>query len=502
MGRREPSERIETQTSRAERRTTSGIVARVARLPRPGEVVEGLLVGHALERGGTAAVLAATDAEGRALALKFLHPHLADDEEMLDMIRAEAAILARVDHPNVARVVRFATFEGLPYLALELVDGPTIRQVMSMLAGAGRALDRDVAFAICIGVADALAAAHAAGDESGQSLGVVHRDVSPSNVLIARDGTIKLIDFGVARSTARARQTNVGTFKGKAGYAAPEQLAGLPVDHRTDIFALGVVLHELLAMQRLFPGKMVEVLRTRWSGEPIPRLDEIDLSIPTALADLVARCLATDPDDRPRDASEVAAALRALSRPDASRRALAELAREAHAYAARERGDGTRSDELDPITDVALVDPFEDDAVERAHPRIADEEDVAPRRSVSERGDATLRVTRDDDVDEGECEGAPTDRSRPAILEPPDDDEESAPIIMSTAKFSAMSSRPAMPPPVVARRGADVDREPAQACAIERPAARPARARVRLATALIAVLIGAAAIALWLATRG
>ena len=285
------------------------------------------VVERSLSSGGTAAVVVAhTAVDPRVrVALKFLHPHLAEDEEMLDMLRAEAALLTGITHPNVARCYGFDLWGGLPYLALELVEGATLGRLVAALRAEGRAMPVPVAIAIAIRVAAALAAAHEARDASGRSMAIVHRDVSPSNVLVSRDGVVKLIDFGVARSTQRTRSTQVGTFKGKAGYAAPEQVRGTTIDHRTDLYALGVLAWELCTMQRLFPGSTLDALRARFEPGGVPRVDEVSPSVSTQIADAIAWALAERTTERPASARVLAEALLAAC-PAALRVTDAELA--------------------------------------------------------------------------------------------------------------------------------------------------------------------------------
>src|SRR5215831_6830087 len=207
-------------------------------------------IGH----GGMATVYRATIAGpagfARDIVVKMMLPQLADNPAFVEMFMDEAKLAARLAHPNIAQVLELGIVEGTVFIAMEYVDGIDLAELLAQMAEKDSRLPVPATCFIVREIVDALAYAH-----TSQSL--VHRDVSPSNVMLGRDGSVKLVDFGIAKlideGTACGR-TQTGTLKGKYGYMAPEQAAGRPVDTRTDVFAAGIVLHELLTGRRLFKG--------------------------------------------------------------------------------------------------------------------------------------------------------------------------------------------------------------------------------------------------------
>jgi eukaryotic-like serine/threonine-protein kinase len=254
-------------------------------------------------RGGTADVWQARDERlDRTVAIKALHPHLLPDVASRARFATEARAAAGLSHPAIVPVHDVIEDADAPAIVLAFVDGSTLAQ---RLARDG-AMPASIAASIAADVAGALAHAHRAG--------VVHRDVKPGNVLIDGDGRVQLVDFGIARllADAAARETATGQVMGTLRYMAPEQLAGQPVDERTDLYALGLVVHELLAGRPAFgagsPAALVDAQR---AGPPTP-----PAGTPPELASLLSELLAVDPDDRPTSATEVEARLRAIAGPD------------------------------------------------------------------------------------------------------------------------------------------------------------------------------------------
>jgi serine/threonine protein kinase len=233
------------------------------------------------------------------VALKRILPNLCERREMVEMFLTEARFAMRLDHPKIVRTFDAGEVDGQPYLAMELIDGID-------LSAAWRASSEPlpVGFSVYVvrEICRALAYLHSRADENGQPLGLVHRDVSPSNIMLGRDGSVKLCDFGVAKAVAtdHRRVTRVGVLKGKLGYMAPEQLAGGRYDHRADLFALGVVLHELLANRRLFKA----------AEEHMTVALNYACNVPSALDRILLRVLARHPDERFATAEELARVLR------------------------------------------------------------------------------------------------------------------------------------------------------------------------------------------------
>lgn len=262
-----------------------------------------------LARGGMGEVKLGMRQAGefrRLVAIKRLRPEYADDPRFHDMFLAEARLAGLVRHANVVSVLDVGVDEGGPYLVMDYVEALTLADVLK--AGA---VPLQVALRIVREVALALGAAHALRGADGELLGLVHRDVSPQNVLLGFDGVARLTDFGIAKAHGTA-QTSTGVLKGKVGYMAPEQLRFLPPTPRTDLFALGVVLHELLTGSRLYHGGDTGTVARRILDEPSPDLYEAVPDAPSALIELHFELLAKDPDDRPASADEVATRLGAV----------------------------------------------------------------------------------------------------------------------------------------------------------------------------------------------
>ncbi len=238
--------------------------------------------------------------------------HHGDDEDAARMFVREARISVMLRHPNIVRVEDFGEEDGTLYLVMEHVPGCSLHQLLRMLEGSRESLPIPLAVHVAAQTAEALYAAHTATDDAGAPLGVVHRDVNPPNILLSSVGEVKLCDFGIAK--ARDHSTR-GGLKGKFGYMSPEQAHGRPLDARSDIYALGVVLWEMLAGQRLFRGRtdLDRLLQAREAE--VPDLREVSPDVPEALSRLVARALAREPADRPSSARELADALTAIAPP-------------------------------------------------------------------------------------------------------------------------------------------------------------------------------------------
>jgi serine/threonine-protein kinase len=246
----------------------------------------------------------------RTLVVKRILPELAEDPQFVAMFVSEARLSARLNHVNIVHVFELGEAEGEYYLAMEYVHGHTLTAVMRNLAlrglpppGFGAMVVRD----LC----RALAYAHALTDDNGEPLRLVHRDVSPANVMIGFDGGVKLFDFGIAKALAEVNEvkTQTGTLKGKLGYMAPELLDGRDFDHRSDLFSVGVLLHETLTGRRLFKGahdlQTLQLIRQARVAPP----STVNPEVPPELDAICLRALARDPDERYQTGDELAAAL-------------------------------------------------------------------------------------------------------------------------------------------------------------------------------------------------
>ncbi|HEX4514731.1 MAG TPA: serine/threonine-protein kinase, partial [Polyangiaceae bacterium] len=188
----------------------------------------------------------------RTVAIKRLHPHLAHDAEFATMFLDEARLAARIQHPNVVQTLDVVSHDNELLLVMEYVRGETLSRLLTAARKRKVAIPQRIVSAILIGVLHGLHAAHDAKSEQGMPLEIVHRDVSPQNVLVGADGVVRVVDFGVAKAASRAHSTRDGQIKGKLQYMAPEQLKREGVDRRADVYAVGVMLWECLAARKLF----------------------------------------------------------------------------------------------------------------------------------------------------------------------------------------------------------------------------------------------------------
>ena len=232
------------------------------------------------------------------MVLKRILPHLAEDEHFVTMFRDEADLASKLVHKNVCHVQSFGQYAGTWFIAMEYLHGVPLSRMMTRLAKAAKQLDyRTVAGIICQ-ACEGLHAAHEARDGSGALLGVVHRDVSPPNIMVTSDGTVKLLDFGIAKARGANSRTRTGTVKGKNAYMSPEQILGKPLDRRSDVFALGVVMYEMLSIRRLFHRDSDFLTFKAITEEPIPDIRERRADIPPGMRAALLQAMARDPAGR------------------------------------------------------------------------------------------------------------------------------------------------------------------------------------------------------------
>jgi eukaryotic-like serine/threonine-protein kinase len=259
----------------------------------------------------------------RTVAIKRLHPAYSKDPEFLSMFFDEARIAARVRHPNVVATLDVVMHEAEVLLVMEYVHGASLSQVLRALRGANEAVPLSIVAAIVVQVLFGLHAAHEAKGESGGLLDVVHRDVSPQNILVGVDGVVRVADFGIAKAVGRLQTTVEGHVKGKTAYMAPEQMRGREVDRRADVFATGIVLWETLTGQRLFTGDSPIAVMNEVLEKPIPPPSNLRPDVPAALDVVVARALDRDVAARFTTAREMAVAIETAT-PMASTREVGE----------------------------------------------------------------------------------------------------------------------------------------------------------------------------------
>ena len=245
----------------------------------------------------------------RTVAIKRLHPPLAKDPEFVAMFLDEARLAARIRHPNVVSTLDVVATEGELFVVMEYVPGESLARLLRVVRTAKDIVPVPIAATIMVGVLHGLHAAHEARDERGNPLRIVHRDVSPHNILVGTDGDAHLIDFGIAKAQNRLTETRTGSIKGKLGYMSPEGAHGHAVDRTADIFSTGVVLFETMTATRLFHGENdLDTLR-RISEAAVPSACGIIPMLPPPLDHVLSRALARDPVNRFQTALDFMAAL-------------------------------------------------------------------------------------------------------------------------------------------------------------------------------------------------
>ncbi|MEW5847641.1 MAG: protein kinase [Myxococcota bacterium] len=268
-----------------------------------------------LKLGGMAEVfLAKTQGvEGfeKYVAIKCILPHLASQPRFVQMFIDEAKLTVQLSHANIAQIYELGMDEDTYFMAMEYIPGRDVEWLFHAAARAGELLPLSVVCFIIEQVCEGLDHAHRRTGPDHKPLNIIHRDVSPTNILISDGGAIKLIDFGIAKAATNMQVTAHGVVKGKTGYMSPEQLRGDAIDRRTDIFAAGIVFHELLTGQRLFRANSdVQTIKNVLVG-PIPPVTDVRPGIPADIASVLHRCLERDLGRRFPAAGDVSAALRA-----------------------------------------------------------------------------------------------------------------------------------------------------------------------------------------------
>jgi len=267
-----------------------------------------------LATGGMAEVFLARTAGPmgfeKQLVIKRILPHLAEDPQFVEMFLAEAKLAAYLNHPNLVQIFDFGAAEGSYFIAMEYIDGPTVRVLLQ------RARERPLSLPFVLGArivsaaAEGLAYAHEFTDPiTYESLQLIHRDVSPDNILISRNGAVKVVDFGIAKARGMSHHTQTGTIKGKVAYMAPEQLKGEALDRRVDLYALGVVLYELLTLSMPYEATTDAGLVRKVLYEPYFPPAERRPELPLALQHILANLLAKNRDERYADCRALHAAL-------------------------------------------------------------------------------------------------------------------------------------------------------------------------------------------------
>ena len=322
--------------------------------------------------GGMAEVFKAKRAgvEGfeKVVAVKRILPHLSENKEFLDMFVDEAKMVAGLAHPNIAQIFDLGRIEKSYYIAMEYVHGRDLRTIMRRARDKGLRMPLDLSLRVVGQVCAALEYAHRKKDERGQPMQIVHRDVSPQNILISFEGDVKLVDFGIAKAATKASNTDRGALRGKLLYMSPEQAWGRPIDRRSDVFSLGIVLYEMLTETKPFVGAGTEVSILELVRQcVITPAREINPRVPEALDRVIMKALAREPDERYQDAGQMQRGLERFlrERPPVSARDLARFLELLFDRSEREDGEragapegGSREHTPDPISLDSLLERF------------------------------------------------------------------------------------------------------------------------------------------------
>jgi serine/threonine protein kinase len=271
-------------------------------------------LGERLGLGGMAEVFVAyrggPHGFAKKVAIKRILPELAQDARFVAMFCDEARISAPLCHPNIVQVIDFGESEGELFMAMEYVEGVSLARLLRYVSARRERFQLGAALFIAHEVLSGLAFAHEACDENGNALSIVHRDVTPGNVLIGRVGDVKLADFGIVRSAYVDRRTYPGELKGKVGYMSPEQVMGIEVDPRSDLFTAGIILSEMLLARPLFSGQNEFDILTKIYEADISTLERHGADLPPSVTGVLKKALAKSPADRFSSARVFADALR------------------------------------------------------------------------------------------------------------------------------------------------------------------------------------------------
>jgi len=244
----------------------------------------------------------------KLVALKKMHTHFSIEPEAVEAFIQEAKLAAFLQHPNIVQIYDFGCMEGAYFIVMEYLQGKDLRTLTTTLDEQQRPLGLENSLCVAASICAGLEYAHRLTDMAGRPLDIVHRDISPQNIFVTYAGQVKILDFGIAKATDRGATTEAGVLKGKVAYMSPEQAQGKVIDHRSDIFAVGVILYELLTGRRLYHGNTMEILRRAQAGEFAPP-EAILPDMTPELRDVFQGLLAVKPEDRFPDCAVALAAL-------------------------------------------------------------------------------------------------------------------------------------------------------------------------------------------------
>jgi eukaryotic-like serine/threonine-protein kinase len=241
----------------------------------------------------------------KILAIKRILPSMAEDDEFIQMFIDEAKISGQLSHPNIGQIYELGKIGESHFIAMEFVWGKDVLQIQNRFRRLRGKMPLPMSAYIGARVCEGLDYAHRKKDDSGNEMHIIHRDVSPQNVLVSYPGEVKLIDFGIAKARSRSSKTQAGVLKGKFGYMSPEQVRGLPLDHRSDVFAVGTLLYEMTTGERLFTGESDFATLEKVRNSLVPKPSKVDPRIPPALEAIIMTALRRDPDERYESAAEL-----------------------------------------------------------------------------------------------------------------------------------------------------------------------------------------------------
>ena len=245
----------------------------------------------------------------KIIAIKRILPTMAEDSDFIEMFIDEAKIAGHLNHANIVPIYELGKIGDSHYIAMEYIWGKDLLQIMNRFRKMRKRMPPAMVAYIAGRMCEALEYAHTKKDRRGEALNLIHRDISPQNILVSYEGAVKLIDFGIAKAASRTTKTQAGVLKGKFGYMSPEQVRGLPIDRRSDIFAVGTCMYEMLTADRLFTGESDFSTLEKVRHAAVKPPSEVVPGVPKQFDDILMKALARDPDDRWSTASELHEAL-------------------------------------------------------------------------------------------------------------------------------------------------------------------------------------------------
>ena len=259
--------------------------------------------------GGMAEVFRAKieglDGFQRLVAIKRILPEYSQDQHFVQMFKDEARIAGSLIHPNIVQIYELGENDSTYFISMEFIDGIDLARVIKIRRVLQQEIPLEIALSIGIAVCKATHYAHEACDPSGNPLNMIHRDVTPHNVLLSKKGEIKLADFGIAKASQNVSKTAIGELKGKLSYMSPEQAAGRTLDRRSDIFQIGILLYEMLTLKKMFEGNSDQSIMGKIQRADFPQLHSLRASLPGLLQQIVMKALAIDPNERYQNAQEL-----------------------------------------------------------------------------------------------------------------------------------------------------------------------------------------------------